>query len=386
MNVVGALRGRRGRIGRVPGNVQRRRVRNVIGNMDRQRLVDAYENGNDYLALADQLHINRDSARNVIRVWMADGRVNRLPMGGTRNGNVRVDQEMVNEILLIVQQKPFTTLVSINDTLHQRLPNKPRITTSTIARHLENQLISVKIAGKDADIPFRRNTPQTKETRFNYATWLSHLAMNHKLMYIDESGFNLYQRRTQGRARVGQPVRRNPVENSRGRNINVIIALSSEGVIHFTVSTNTLDHARYQTFIDELVTTAAPMFNDPVHIIHDGARPHLRTIINGPNVQQFDIVQLPPYSPFLNPVELAHSCFKAAVGRSLTLPHVQAELLDNDNVRQQFGVNHGQWRSRVLSRLAEEAINRELTQAKCMQWCNHIHRFIPPSLARADVL
>ena len=39
-----------------------------VSNTDRQRLVAAYEGGEDFVALADVLGINRDTARSVIRV------------------------------------------------------------------------------------------------------------------------------------------------------------------------------------------------------------------------------------------------------------------------------------------------------------------------------
>lgn len=362
------------------------RVRNVVTNTDRERLVNAYENGDNFIVLADQLEINRDTARSIIRVWMNEGRTNRLDMGGRRDGNTKVDDEMIGCILAIVQEKPFTTLTKLNEDLQERLPDKPHITISTIARHLQDQLITLKIAGKDADVPFRRNTAQTKEVRYQYAIWLTNIPINHKIVYIDESGFNLYQRRTQGRAPRGEAVHRE-IENSRGRNVNVIIALCSEGgILAYSVSQETLDHARYQQFIDRLVMISVARFNDPIHIVHDGARPHIGTVIHEQYAQQLDIRTLPPYSPFLNPVEQAHSCFKAAVGRQLTQPNIQDQLRDAENARREYGLNLGQWRSRLLSRLATEAILEELTPAKCAQWSNRVHRFIPASLARDNIL
>lgn len=209
------------------------------------------------------------------------------------------------------------------------------------------------------------------------------MPLNHKVLYIDESGINLYQRRTKGRAPVGQPVHREV--NPRGKNVNVIIAICSEiGVVHYSVSQETLDHQKYQKFMDDLVRIAAPMFNEPVHIIHDNARPHLRTAIDGVHADQFSIRSLPTYSPFLNPVEQIHSCFKAAIGRQLTRPDVQEELQDACNSRREVGLNLGQWRSNILCRLARQAIQEEITQRKCSNWCNRVNRYIPACLARED--
>ena len=49
------------------------------------------------VALVDSLNINRDTARSIVRVWMAEGRVERMAQGGARN--VRVDEDVVATIL-----------------------------------------------------------------------------------------------------------------------------------------------------------------------------------------------------------------------------------------------------------------------------------------------
>ena len=89
--------------------------RSLVSNTDRSRIVAAYENNEDFVALADSLNINRDTARSIVRVWMAEGRVERMAQGGARN--VRVDEDMVATILQIARDEPFTTLTTIKDKL-----------------------------------------------------------------------------------------------------------------------------------------------------------------------------------------------------------------------------------------------------------------------------
>lgn len=362
---------------------QVRRRRRQVSNEDRQRIVTCFENGDDHLLLADNLGVNRDTARSIIRIWMAEARTERLPQGGARH--VVVDQEMIDMILQITSEEPFTTLVKLNEKLQNRLPDKPRVHPSTIDRHLQNQLISVKLAGKDADVPMRRNTPETKALRFQYMTWLSNLDVNSQIIYIDECGFNTYTRRNQGRAPVGERVRQR-VGGIRGRNINLILAINADvGLVYFELQQQTLNHERYQEFINHLVTVeAAPRFPDRVHIVQDGARPHLNTVIPEQHRELFDVRTLPPYSPFLNPVEQANSCFKNAISRQLRTRALQDELIDEGNRRLDEGLTQEAWRSRILMRLGREAIN-EITQAKCSNWCRRVHRFIAPSLAREDI-
>ena len=367
----------------MPRGAAHRRVRNSISNEDRKRIIDLHESGGDIIRLADHLGINRDTVRSIVRVWMEEGRVEKLPQGGRRH--VKVDDEMRNEMLRLAREKPFTTLVEIQDGLLRNFPEK-HVHTSTIARHLRNNLISLKIAGKDADVPWKRNTPEAKESRFQHATWLSTLPVNHHVIYVDECGFNIYQRRTQGRAPIGQRVRRE-VGGERGRNVNVILAINdTHGLVAHSIEQKTLDHTRYQEFVDYLVGTLAQRFppNEMVYIIHDGARPHLNTVIKPEYQMQFSIRTQPPYSPFLNPTEMAHSCFKADISRQLTEPTTQEELLDLANLRQQAGLTMAAWRGEILKRCARNALT-QITQAKCANWFRHSLAFLPACLARQDI-
>ncbi len=89
----------------VQNKLMANRQRNIVPNRDRRRLVETFENGDDYLLLAAQMNINRHTARSVIRVWMDEARVDRLPMGGRRNGNLKVDDEMLQAILETVRER-----------------------------------------------------------------------------------------------------------------------------------------------------------------------------------------------------------------------------------------------------------------------------------------
>lgn len=209
--------------GRGDAQGEERRPRNRISQTDRQRLVDSFEAGDDYLHLAQQIGINYNSARNVIRIWLRDGRVESQQQGGARNVVVTADMDAaIREAALFA---PFSTLNNIRQQLLLNFPDSP-ISVSTVARHLEGHAISTKIAGKDADVPFERNRPATIHRRTQYAQWLAGLGIEERIIYVDESGYNIYTRRTKGRAPVGERVRREAC--ARGRNMNIILAINQE--------------------------------------------------------------------------------------------------------------------------------------------------------------
>ena len=69
-----------------------------------------------------------------------------------------------------------------------------------------------------------RNALAVKE-RQKYAHWLTTECVNQNLVYVDEWGFNLHTSHTRRRAPIGQGAVRQVV-NSRGKNINLIMAIS----------------------------------------------------------------------------------------------------------------------------------------------------------------
>ena len=70
-----------------------------------------------------------------------------------------------------------------------------------------------------------------------------------------------------------------------------------------------------QSFEDFLAATVAECENmipqdEPVYLICDNAKPHVRAQLPDGANPQIQLKFLPPYSPFLNSTEMAHSAFK----------------------------------------------------------------------------
>ena len=195
----------------------------------------------------------------------------------------------------------------------------------------------------------------------------------------DESGFNIFTRRSKGRAPLGERVRR--VVAPRGRNANITLAISSDmGLVHHVIEQRTVTRATFQAFINELLVILAPHvpINEEVFTIFDGARPHLNIVVPPEFEDRFHVIMLPPYCPFFNPVEQAHSCLKSAIKQHLVLPHIQAEIR---NMRAEAGLNQQQWRANVLLQIGNNAL-QQITQQKCANWYARIHRYIPASQSR----
>ena len=133
------------------------------------------------------------------------------------------------------------------------------------------------------------------------------------------------------------------------------------GLVHHKIIAQTLTGQVFQTFIEELLLAAS------------GPVAHR-------NWANWHIVVLPPYSPFLNPVECAHSCLKAAIKRELARPAVQLEL---DTPPPETTLHD--WRVLVLQRLSEEA-TAEITLVKCGGWLRQMLHYVPRCIAGEVIL
>lgn len=173
--------------------------RSKILEEDKVRLVRVFNDGGDYLELANALGIKRGTAWAIVNRALVRNGVVSLPRGGRRR--FKIDDDIRECLADIVEEHPTYTLSQLKAELEARLPAKPVVSTSTIARSLEAQLIVLK---KMEDAPQERNSEVTKLLRKEYAEWLLNSGLQQELIFIDEAGINLWTRRTRGRAPRGQ--------------------------------------------------------------------------------------------------------------------------------------------------------------------------------------
>ncbi|XP_038073595.1 uncharacterized protein LOC119741770 [Patiria miniata] len=194
-----------------------------ISDVDRNRLIDAFEADDaDYLQVADTLGIKHSTARSIVGVYLRDGRRNKLPKGGPINQ--KVDDDMRDALQGYLDDNPLLTLRQLNTQLRADLPDKPFVTTSTIARTLDGMLITLKLA---EDVPEQRNEPRILDARVIFGNWFLQVGVLGHTVYIDETGYNIWTRRSYGRAPRGEPARR-VVHGQRGKQVNITFAISGE--------------------------------------------------------------------------------------------------------------------------------------------------------------
>ena len=352
-----------------------------ISNEKYELIVSALERGDSAVQISRFFNVKVPTVYTIQRRYELTGRRDRLRRGGDRTS--KLGNQHVQLLLDSLDANPLLTLKELRCKLEHSFDGL-RVSEATLSRSLDKHLITLKCLGRDADVPVARNTPENKARRQAFAQWLLDLPPDCHLIYIDETGFNIWTRRSLGRSLRGQRVRRT-LHTQRGVQVNVIQAISPGlGLVHHKILGQTLTANVFQVFIEELldaVNNREEVDNaDQFCIIMDGARFHNGVRLPQQNEANWQVVQLPPYSPFLNPTESAHSCLKATIKRQLSLPQVQLEL---DNPPPQTTLC--EWRILVLQRIAEEATS-EITPVKCGGWFRNALRFIPRCVAGEDIV
>ncbi|XP_016112695.1 uncharacterized protein [Sinocyclocheilus grahami] len=245
--------------------------------------------------------------------------------------------------------------------------NIQRVSLSTLARILKRNQIRMKQLYK---VPFERNSQRNKEFRRAYVDGVLEMdahAIPHEFIFIDEAGFNLAKTRRRGRNVIGHRAIID-VPGQRGGNITLCAAISSmHGVLHRHANLGPYNTAHILTFLDRVQNILERM-NDADHqrnryvVVWDNVSFHRAAPVQNwfADHPTFLVQYLPPYSPFLNPIEELFSAWRWKVYDRqpfVRMPLVQA---------------------------MEEACD-EIDVGAIQGSIRHSRRFFPRCLAREDI-
>ncbi|XP_073474085.1 uncharacterized protein [Aquarana catesbeiana] len=297
-------------------------------------------------------------------------RIGRQPGTGGRRKllNEQQEQEICNMVFAnnAITLRQIRTEILQNNAIFQ---NVNSISISTIARILKKHQMTMKQIYR---VPFERNSDRVKELRYQYVHRIMALEGNetsHILVYVDEAGFNLAKGRRRGRNFIGHRATLD-VPGQRGGNITMCAAISENGVATHIPSLGPYNTQKLLIFLDRL----------HLDLIPENERgligPHLPQYIivwdnvnfhRGPLIRawftahpRMDMVFLPPYSPFLNPIEEFFSAWRWRVYEH--------------RAQDQRSLLH-----------AMDAACEDITGDQCRGWLLHARRFFPRCIAREDI-
>jgi len=179
----------------------------------------------------------------------------------------------------------------------------------------------MKVTWKNSySIPLDWNTTEAIATRVSFVNEMYRLG-DMPTFYIDECGFDMKVNRSKGRSLVGTPAILTTLP--KGFRISLIAAMGLSGYIHTTLISSQgkikrgVNSDDFQGFLIQLVGKIP----EGSLVIMDNCRiHHAETVTNVckmlADARHITFKFLPPYSPFLNPIEYSFNKLKVCVSEN----------------------------------------------------------------------
>lgn len=224
-----------------------------------------------------------------------------------------ITADVLVHLLCRLEANSQLTLQALTTEVEQRFNIETSI--SAITHALDRLTVTWKNV---LTIPTVWNTPDIIRQRTEFVGRMALIETARRpVVYIDESGFNLHTRRSKGHAPRGTKARLTLVP--KGKRISLIAGLSLDGIVHHRLEnlagskkgTNAED---FRSFVMDLVgkvPRGAVLLMDNARIHHAINLQTMWEMIR--QAFSIDVTYLPPYSPFLNPIEYAFNFLKTEV-------------------------------------------------------------------------
>ncbi|KAE8991690.1 hypothetical protein PR001_g21155 [Phytophthora rubi] len=276
--------------------------------------------GADWELVAKHNGIPRTTARRIV----VSGSPEVKQRGGSRAANIKCTPEIEAALVAYVEENCLLTLEQLKTMVW--VDFGVDLSTSLSSQKLTGQLYTVKQVRVE---PATCNSEVNIQKRKQFALdLLKYSAEGAFIVYYDESNYNLYCKRMQGRALKGKRaiVKLPP---SKGKNLQIQCAVSTEvGLLHYETQRGSIKMEENAAFVNAVYDVAKthPTYQQhfagkPVVIVLDNAPVHSKTEELVREREDLVLLRLAPHSRMCNPIEGCFSVLKAAIKRFLALSH-----------------------------------------------------------------
>ena len=138
---------------------------------------------------------------------------------------------------------------------------------------------------------------------------------SYELIWIDETGFDLYMSRTRGRAKIGQRSATS-ISNQRSRHLTYTMGVSAtKGLVHHSVNVGGVGKEDFEAYMREKLASTSQTYL----LLIDNAPSHRRIEEKLSSFENCVVKRISPYTPNLNAVEFIFSMFKSELKSILRL-------------------------------------------------------------------
>jgi transposase len=303
-----------------------------ISDETRERIVHILENNlQSRSEVAISFSLPYSTVCEIYNAFNKAGRVVMPQRGGSRNK--KLSEVEIRAISRWLEEDCTLTLREIQRRIS--IVFNIQVSVETVRNYLKGFNFTLK---RVHCVPQAADTDELWLARRDYSLWFCRTNVrNGNVIFIDESGFQLTLRRGRGRSQKGK---RSIliVPRTRTKNLSVIAGMSALGVEHFKVLDGNGNTAKFLHFLHELFQKLCNENRAHCILVMDNVRFHRVTEV-GDVIRNagHEVIYLPPYSPFLNPIENLFHQWKSII-RSRA-PNTDAELLTSihavDSITQQ---------------------------------------------------
>jgi transposase len=264
--------------------------------------------------------INPSTATKIAARYRSQGTTEKLPRGGQQSQ--KLTDEMKNQIRYWIDENCTAPLLSIANRIQESF--QVTVSRKTIERCLASFHYTLKATSL---VPARRNDITTLQLRHDFVTELIGYDYR-KVIFIDEVGFCYTMRLRRGRSARGQRANlQMPTIHS--RNNSVAAAMSWNSLLYYRIQDRPYNTDHFGSFIGELCTIFDASSMNSMVLVMDNVAFHRSASIRAIcEAYGHKLLFLPPYTPFLNPIENLFSKWKQLVKRGTPeSPEMLLELI-----------------------------------------------------------
>lgn len=279
----------------------------------RKKIIETLQETNQTISsTAKSFRVSYDFVSQLWKKYKATGNIAPKKVGGCTKPKVTKDGEA--QIKIWLKEKPSLTLNELCQQYEQTFQIK--MGKSSMDRALKRAKITFK---KKSPYDPKKNLEQNQKLTVEYCEQIKNIPQA-RLVFIDEMGANLDQTLAYGRATTNERAYAEKPTN-KGKRVSLVGALTEDGIKTALNFEGTMTGAVFLYFIENYL---CPILKAGDYVVMDNASVHkvkgVKELIEKVGAK---VIYLPPYSPELNPIELAWNTIKQFLRKQ------QARTVDN---------------------------------------------------------
>lgn len=285
-------------------------VKTVISSEVKQLIIYAYSvDGLKFRAISEMYHVKIGSVKSIINRYKKDGQITRKNTGKPK----KLSPDQINSVTDWVSEDCTRTLESLCDQVDSQFGI--RVSKSTMWNYLDDLHYSFK---RISPIPVRRNSEEVKVARREYALRLMEMdRYRDQIFFLDECGVAVHTRVNYGRSHRGERANLS-VRAIRGKNYSVCAAMNWKSLFLYEVREGAYDTTTFIDYVKQFIEFLITEGYEKVYLVMDNVRFHHHELVQSQIADasiEIELIFLPPYSPFLNPIENLFNQLKYYVKR-----------------------------------------------------------------------